>query len=288
MRAENAYQRFFQATGLIRTEPDIPEWIAPPGHVHGCSRCARPWDQVELPGLCAAYQYQKGRAIAFEYECATCHTPRIRCETTLGAESYRGPSKDKPAWAKLGMLPGCGAVITPGEEMHLAVLGGWHRKFIGGLYGRAGRLYDERPLAMLLRLLAEKRLGNLADGVVFIREFGRKPDVLMSHLRLTRSLSEVWCCSEIGAECVDLEALIATARWLHGNDLGTQATRPGFWKPIRDAAAGKRDSNALAKWASKVPGPQALLDTLPLDPHARLALPSYMAAIMPHVEGGDL
>lgn len=286
MRARSEYERFHRATGLIRSERMTREaWATPPETSSGCSICGRAWNQVEDPTLCGTYQYNT--SMACEYECTTCHTVRMAAPTTLGIEQYRG--KDKvPSGGRLGMLPGCGGVITADDELYLALNKGFYDKFANGTLGQAGALGVTRSLDLFLDLLGQGRLGNLSDGVIFVQEWGRKPDVLMSNLMLTYSLSEVWACSEKGAECMDLLALIETARWLHDNDLGDKASRPAFWKPVREAAAGKHDSAALASWASKIPEPQALLDRLPVDPRSRMSLPATMAMLVPRIAGGSL
>lgn len=285
MPTENAYQRFYEATRLIREQDTETQWIAPASTSHGCSSCGRLWREVEDPDTCGVYQYSS--SVAPEYECTACHTVRIKAPEALGIEMYRGKNK-VPNGGRLGMLPSCGGVIDPANRLHLALNGGFYRKFQDGDLCRMGRCHEERPFTLLLRLLAEGELAPLAEGLIYVSEWGRKPDRLMGNLCTTRSLSELWCCSEAGAVCIDLEALIATAKWLHTRELGTKATRPAFWKPIREAAQGNMDQEALQKWAGNLPDPQELLDTLPIDPHTRTQLPRLMADIMPWVEGGYL
>lgn len=285
MRVETAYERFHRATVQIRAERSEQGWSAPPARSRACSICGRPWDQVEDPTQCGVYQYVDG--LAREYECTTCHTVRVSAPDYLGIEMYRGKNK-VPSGARLGMLPGCGGVITANDELFLALNRGFHTKLVGHALGRTGAIHQTTGLALLLELLATKRLGDIANGFVFVSVWGRKPDVLMGSLALTRSLSEVWCCSETGAECLDLDALIRTAKWLHGHGFASKATKPTFWKPVRLAAMGQHDAGALAKWAKGVPEPQELLNTLPIDPHTRIRLPSLMEDVMPWVIGGDL
>lgn len=285
MRADNAFERFHRATSQIRDEYAEDKWQVPPAHSQACAACGRPWKNVEDPNLCGVYQYST--SMAREYECSTCHTARIASPEVLGIEMYRGKNK-VPSGGRLGMLPGCGGVITTHDELHLALNDGFYKKFVDGGMGRAGMLHVERPMALLLRMYAKGQLGNLADGIVFVDLWGRKPDVLMANLRLTRSLSEVWCCSEAGAECLDLASVIAAAKWLDGHGLGEKSTKPAFWKPVRDAALGKPDPKALQKWAAGIPDAQALVNLLPIDPHARLRLPYLMAMIHPYVAGGAL
>lgn len=285
MRVETAYERFHRATSQIRAERSESDWSSPPAHSWACSSCGRPWDQVEDPQRCGVYQYASG--VAREYECTTCHTVRVSSPDYLGIEMYRGKRR-VPSGARLGMLPGCGGVITANDELHLALNKGFHTKLADHALGRTGAIHQTTALPLFLELFATRRLGDIAEGVVFVSLWGRKPDVLMGSMTLTRSLSEVWCCSETGAECLDLEALIRSAKWLHDHELGDKATKPTFWKPVRLAALGQHDADALAKWAKGVPEPQHLLDLLPLDPHTRTRLPNLMGDIMPWVSGGYL
>jgi len=286
MPVDNAYQRFHQATAIIRQDAPADRWGTPPPSSHGCSICGRPWDDVEDPGVAGAYQYSS--SFSREYECTSCHTVRIPARESLGIEMYRGKAQ-APSPGRLGMLPSCGAVITPDNQLHMAVNKGFFTKYQGGAIDRAGQLHQERPFTLLMQLIAEQSLSSVSEGAIFISEWGRKPDRLLGNLQLTRSLSELWCCSDAGAECIDLTALIETAKWLHGRELGTKATRPAFWAPIRQAAQGRAISQeAMKKWAKDIPQPQELLDTLPIDPHTRTRLPRFMADIMPWVEGGYL
>lgn len=285
MHAENGYVRFHRATSRIRDELQASRWIVPPEGALGCASCSRSWGETENPDICGVYQY--GSGFAHEYECTTCHTVRISAPNHLGIEMLRG--KDKiPSGGRLGMLPGCGGIITSYDGIHLALNGGYYRKFAKGKLAQAGGVHEDRPFQLLIRFLAEGRLGDVSDGFIFVELWGRKPDVLMRNLRLTRTLSELWCCSDTGAVPIDLEALIATAKWLTEHDLVEKGSRPAFWKPIRDAAAGNHNSELLARWAKTVPNTQALLDSLPIDPHTRLRLPSLMASILPFVAGGKL
>lgn len=285
MYVKTAHARLHAATMMIRQDADMAT-VTPPSFA--CSACGRPWSEVEDPNQAAIYQYSSAQAK--EYVCTACYTVRIPARHALGVERYSQGNPDNPVFAKLGMLPGSGGVLTAHNQLHLALPQGFIDKFKDGEIAAQGRLHRASSFDLLLSLLAEDGLGDMADGIVFVETWGRKADVLVANLTLTRSLSELWCCSESGAYCLDLESMIDSARWLVEQGWGDKADKPAFWKPIKDAAAGRRDDVALGKWAEKL-GPdhaQDLLNRLPLDPYARTQLPRLMKLILPWVKGGDL
>ena len=251
----------------------------------GCAYCQRPWETVEDAGV--AYGYQYTPQMATEFLCSSCYTPRIAAEQALGVERLAG--KGTPVFGKLGMLPGSGGIITPEGVLHLALPKGFITKYRDGHYGRQGQLHEigsgVRPLNILLSLMDTTPF-NLGRGFLYIESWGRKPDVLLQELRLSYSLSELWCNSEKGVVVRDVKAHLATARELCRQGLEAQGIKPSFWASVRRAAQGHSLvslATSMDKWLSKVPEPQALLATLPVDPHERLELPSMMKALVPLV-----
>lgn len=285
MYAKSAHERLHACTGMIRAEnrmkPTTPPTLA-------CAVCGRRWDDVEDAQEAYAYQYSTNQAK--EWTCSACYVMRVAAPETLGIERFARGKPDNPVYAKLGMLPGSGGLLTVDNELHLALPQGFIDKFQKYGLGRAGGLHRMSSLDLLLTLMAKRRLGAIEDGIVFIETFGRKADMLAANLQITRDLSELWCCSETGSYCLDLASMIESAYWLNDHGFADKATKPAFWKPIRDAAQGRRDDAALKKWTKGFGehSPQALLDRLPIDPYARTQLPRLMKAIMPWVKEGAL
>lgn len=278
----SAHGLFFQATSLIR-EVHPPTLEAPPTPL--CAVCGRPFEETETPG--SAYPYRYGGGMATEYLCLACATPRIAAPRVLGVERLAGGNPEAPVGAKLGMLPGSGGLITPAGELHLALPAGFVRKFADGLLAARGQVHQCSSLALLLHFHRDGRLGPLAEGFVFIEQFGRKADRLMAGLRLSRGLEEVWFNSDEGARPVDVAALIASAHWLIEHDLAGRAQKPAFWRALTLASKGARSERALATFAEALGGveaAQALIDRLPVDPHDRVDIVRYMRAIIPILE----
>lgn len=274
-----AYHRLFNATTELRQSaffatltPDTP----------GCACCGRRWADVEAPFQAAEYTY--GKVGVAEYVCLTCYTPRIPSETMLGMERWHVTGKTRtPMYAKLGMLVGSGGIITPGNELYLTLPPKLLDKYRNGAWGQQGRLSRQKPMARLLGMLAAGELDPISQGFVYIDNWGRKVDGLMRHLTPTTSLHELWCNTENGVRMLDLHAMIRTAEQMQAQGLAAKADRITFWRPITDAAVGKRSDTAFTQWLKNVPDPEALLQTLPADPYERLELPAVLGRIMPHL-----
>lgn len=280
---ETAYSRLHAATTAFREE-NPPKTKTP--DTSGCACCTRPWDQVEDPYQAAIYRYDTGFAI--EWVCTTCYTPRPPSFKTLGVERLHMGKPENPVGGKLGMLPGCSGLITSENLLHLGLNQKTMDKFKDGLLGRAGQLHVMQAIPLLLNIVSEGRAGRIEEGIVFIEEWGRKADVLMANLAMTRSLREVWFNSDQGSRCVDLQGCIDTGRELLRQGLGAEGRKFDWWKPIRQAAKGKQDNDELEKWGNKVPDAGALIKVLPVDPHVRDKLPTLLRQILPFLEEGKL
>lgn len=285
------YQRFYQATTWIREGLPGDTTITPTNSA--CACCARPWEETENPDQAFRYQYSAGMAV--EQVCVTCYTVRIGSRAALGVERFAGGNPDKPVFGKLGMLPGSGGIITPNNELHLALPPGFISKYEEGRYGQAGLIHNTANTFVLLAELLEQGVmtqGTLADGFVFVEVWGRKADVLMANLQITRSLSEVWCCSEKGAFMLDLQSLLNTGRSLLALDLLTEATKPAFWRAIKDATTGRSNEKALEKWVEKIEkaggSAQGIVNQLPVDPHSRLRVNDVLRVLSPYIEKGTI
>jgi len=275
-----AYRRLFEATHELRVGANMPRQTP---DTPCCACCARPWDEVEAPFQAVEYRY--GKSGEPEWVCMTCYTPRLPSERMLGLERYNtSGNTSTPIYGKLGMLVGSGGIITPRNELYLTLPPKLYAKYQSGEWGQQGQLSTDRPLVRLLDLLAEGVLSPVSQGFVYVENWGRKADVLMRRFLATTSLQEVWCNSEQGVTALDLLAMLATADVLREQGLASQAERTAFWKPVTDAALGKRDAVAFEKWLDKVPDPRALLSVLPLDPFDRLRLPVVLRDIMPRLD----
>lgn len=290
MFSQSPHERFYSATQWIRDDIQSGKAITPTSNA--CACCQRRWGNTENGGQAFAYQY--GAGLAVEQVCAACYTPRIGAAQALGCERFAGGNPEKPVYGKLGMLPGSSGIITPDGDLHLGLPPGFITKFGEGRYGAAGLIHHTANAFELLGELFESGTlthDKLADGMVFIETWGRKADALMGGLQMTRSLSEVWCCSDKGAFMLDVQALLNTGSALQQFGLLTDATRPAFWKPIKDSATyGIRNEAALEKWVAKIEkaggDPQAIVNRLPTDPASRLRVNEVLRLLAPYIEKG--
>lgn len=267
-----AYQRFYAATEAIRAHPAKPiERVEPQTPV--CGTCNRSWEHVEEPGQSVLYQYDA--SMAPQWQCLTCATARIGSYDAFGIERKAGKSGATVA-AKLSMMMGTAIVITPNNVLHYAPPKAMADRFKQGLYAQQGQMHSRPGQFPLLLLLAQlwdnDQLGDPAAGFVCIGGFNRKADVVMSALRASTDLREVWVHDNTGVQVVDFRGLVELRDRLRALDLIDKACRPAFWKPILDATKGQRNEKALAKWLETTPAARELLALLPEDPHARLNL----------------
>lgn len=273
------HQIFFDATTAIREDAE-PKTVSPTGS--GCACCGRGWAEVEAPDR--AYPYSYDSSTGTEEYCLTCATPRLSAPTVLGIESYRGGGKSgvkKPVGGKLGMLMGSGGVITANGELHLALPPGYIEKFKDGSLGRAGRLHQvPKSLDLLMLLHRNGELGDVSRGIVYVEHWGRKADVLMGSLRVTTDLRELWCNSDSGTFCRNLDCLLRVAEVIDRHGHRKAAKKPAFWRPIHSAASGKHDADALKRWADETAGAAEIIDALPVDPHDRQGLHLSMQKIL--------
>lgn len=289
-----AYQLFYGATRAIHGTPMANVATQAPT-TDGCACCARPWLDTEDPTVAYRYQYSSGQVV--EQYCVTCYTARIGSPTALGVERFARGNPEKPVYGKLGMLPGSSGVVLMNDdnepELHLGLPDGFIKKFKDGHYSKAGQIHPVANGIALLAYLFEKDILNqarLAKGMVFIESWGRKADALMGSLRSTRSLSEVWCCSDAGASMLDIASIIDTGKWLNEAGVLDKTAKSSFWSPLKAATEGKARTGAVEKWAVSVQKmglePQALVNQLPVDPHSRMRVGPVLQQIAPALKEG--
>lgn len=267
-----AYERFYAATQAIRDHAAQEiEWQEPDTPV--CGTCLRPWHQVEGQGHAVSYRYASN--MAPKWQCATCATARIGSYQAFGIERRAGAS-GATVPGKLNMMMGTSIIITANNILHFAPPAAFAERFKNGLYAQKGQMHSRQgqyPLLLLLSKLWESgELGEPEKGFVCIGGFNRKIEPVMSGLRASTSLHEVWVFDHTGVQVVDFAGLIALRDRLRELGLVEKACRSSFWKPINDATRGRRDEAALRKWMDKTPGARELLGLLPQDPHARVSI----------------
>lgn len=291
-----AYRLLHGATFAIHEAPPQSAASQAPS-TKGCACCFRPWTDTETPDLAYLYQYSSGQAI--EQYCVSCFVARMGSAKGLGVERFAGGNPDKPVFGKLGMLPGSSGVVLINREgqpeLHLGLPDGFITKFKDGYFGQAGLIHPyANGIALLAHLFKSGHLTeeNMALGVVYIESWGRKADTLMGSLRASRSLSELWCCSDAGVTMLDMASILRTGRWLHQAGVLDKTAKTAFWSPIKMATEGKARAGALEKWAASVDklglDPQELVNQLPIDPQSRLRVGPVLQQLAPAIEEGVL
>lgn len=259
----NGYQILYQATNAVREDESFPASVPASGT---CTSCLRSFDHVEDPG--------KGYAFTASYPgspehiiCTTCASFRAPAPSALGVSRY---VRSTPVYATLSVNNGCVLLASPDKSgkavLHVGTKVGNKERYEKGGIAEAGRLHYEDAWPLLVRLLRE---GAIAPPFVFIAETGKKA-MDLAGVKVTEDLREVWV-NATGAQPypVDLLAIQALAHACDEQGLTEAATKPAFWKPIRDHAKGMSVMKQLEKWSAKVPDPAGLLTHLPDDPHAR-------------------
>jgi len=289
-----AHQLFFGATRAIHEAPPAKHSTQAPTTA-GCACCGRAWEETEAPTVAYRYKYSSGQAI--EQYCTGCYATRIGNPTALGVERSALGNPDNPVYGKLGMLPGSSGIILQGRnnapELHLGLPNGFMTKFSDGYFAKAGQTHPYANGFALFAYLFQAgflTMDRLAQGIVFVESWGKKADILMGNLRSSRSLSEVWCCSDAGASMLDLASIIQTGRYLHAAGVLEKTAKTSFWSPIKAATEGKSRAGALEKWATSVQklglDPQELVNQLPIDPHSRLRVGPVLQQLAPAISEG--
>lgn len=269
----NAHDRLHAATALVRQGQSLP--IVEPDSAC-CSACARPWG--DTPDGAQGIVYQFNTSQAKQYLCVSCYTLKLGNREVFGIERMAGKSTT-PVPAKMGMMTGCGAVVTADNVLHLAVNAGFMRKIEDGALARRGQVHEMPPLKLLLTLYEDGRLGEPSDGFVYVSNFGRKSLAVSASLALTTDLAELKQASDQGLSVVNLSGLLRVYDWLADHGLLDKATKPAFWRPIQQAARGRVDPDEIRKWLGRVPDGEQLLHVLPPDPYDRIGLDKMMTMI---------
>lgn len=288
----SAHQILHLATAWVREDLDSDKRLSPT--TAGCASCCRAWEDTEAPDQAYAYSYSSTQAL--EQLCITCYTLRIPAIKALGIEKFHQGNPDHPVGGKLGMLTdGASGVMTSDGDLYLSLPKGFLKKYKDGLYGKADRILAVSGLFQLMNaLLLDGRLAlsDIEKGVVLIEKWGRKPEVLLYDLSVTRHLSEVWCCTDKGAYSLNLLSILRIGVCLHRHSLLSEGARKPFWDALELLSNNEEMANdkAVQKWISmcrdKGLDIDLLIEKLPVDPHSRTVSWKLLDCFQPSIKQG--
>lgn len=226
-----------------------------------CSRPSGSW-------LCKSVKYRVDNYLKFQVPvCAACNALFHGSFEQLGAE--RGTQEDPTAAGKLGMLVGCGLIVTPTESILLANPG-WYKRLnwatsplcrIENISGKEADTFAETYV----------RSANTKQfPLLYITNLGRRKLELINSLAFTMTSDVLVCCAADSTTRLNLK-LIDRMRGMLKEDKPTwdklkkfiEASCRGFIRP---------DDKELRHFLIKSPSALSIAKVLPVDPHEKLSL----------------
>ncbi|WP_415912238.1 hypothetical protein [Neptuniibacter sp. QD37_11] len=163
-----------------------------------CPNCQRP----------AAEWLEPNKTVRFKQygvtstHCTACHTLYVGDINKTGIESYRG-AKKIPSPVKLGMLTGCGALVTD-TSFKLFLNNGYYNKVVEA----AEPPFEFENLSA--KALRNHIVNNLpTDRYLFIDDFGRKKRSLVQNLKMSQGENVLQVCGESHQYAVNRKAYLA-------------------------------------------------------------------------------
>ncbi|NQZ49648.1 MAG: hypothetical protein HRT95_05515 [Moritella sp.] len=198
--------------------------------------------------------------------CAPCNALFLGTQR-LGIEKG---TQEKPAgFGKLGMLAGCGLIVTAKESIILTNPG-WHKRisYSDNVLCRLEMVSGKSAFEYIVALM--KTLEPADFPVLYISDLGRKKAELVKNLVYTTDSKVLIACSANGAARIDL-ALLDELQKFAVND---KKSWTKFKRFINDASHGRisPSDEKLQEFMAISPESLRLARLLPADPHEKLAL----------------
>ncbi|MGI9293353.1 MAG: hypothetical protein ACR2PS_05165 [Pseudomonadales bacterium] len=227
-----------------------------------CSNCHRPVTEWAEP-LWQVQASWYGLPVA---RCLACHVLYHPSFDRLGREGSRGP---KPTALKLGMLRGCGALVTPMHSVLYAP-----KKYFPKLKAAPDPLFPEivdlGGMAMVHDVLG--RLTHCGRPVLFIQNFGVKSDELTANLMVSYDAESLHVCSE--AWVYELPVLVY--QQFEAHVLGMPANERTAWLELFKSSCQQPltlgEIQALNTLTNTQAGFVPILQKIPVDPHVRMEI----------------
>ena len=232
-----------------------------------CACCNRPASQWATPSQrVVGESYGKP-----EVHCLSCHTLYHPSFKHLGQEGLRGGKT--PTAHKLGMLSGCGALITPGHSV-LYAPGKYYDKFLS-----APSLIFDEVLPIGGKDADQDALSrNASPPLLYIKNFGKVKAKLLSSLVVTQSDRSIVFCDGGDGSSLDVpRSLLDFARDL------SDSPKPKKWLELFRASTRRylREAEALELHEASTPAMQArLANEYPEDPYWRLGASRILEALI--------
>lgn len=230
-----------------------------------CSDCDVEASNWPEPGVGVSF-HQYGRR---HTHCTACHSLYQGSFDMLGVERY---AKGTPVAMKLGMLTGCGALITP-EKTTL---------FLNAFYDKIAAAPKPPPFE-LKRVFGKPAHQHVmanppSQPFLYIGDFGRKKDELIASMAMSDSTTLAICTAD-GATHLPIEAtrgLIETTQDLDQSVLNKLKRHLSLQLRGLESPTDQTALKDFEKAAEQSPGLFPALRRLPADPHLTLDILTYI------------
>lgn len=229
-----------------------------------CYCCGRPSNQWAVP----LYQPRIDGYIRVEVSiCAPCNALFHGSYRYMGIE--KGTPEKPTAAGKLGMLVGCGLLVTQKQRI-LLTNPGWDKRLriavqpIFELHQVSGKGALDYALNIIMDLSQDE------FPLLYVSDLGRKKAELVTNLKLTHSKEQIYICSAEAKYRLNT-ALVHSIRTMQAQDKSSWKKLEGF---ILKGCHGQIAPNnpGLHEFLSGNPEALAIARSLPADPHEKLQL----------------
>lgn len=199
--------------------------------------------------------------------CAPCNALFHGSYRFMGIE--KGSPEKPGAAGKLGMLVGCGLLVTQKQRL-LLTNPGWDKRLrvatqpIFELRQVSGRGALDYALNFIMELDQDE------FPLLYISDLGRKKAELVANLKLTHSKAQIYVCSSDAAYRLNM-AIVQAIRTLQENDKSCWKKLEGFISKGCHGLIAPNDPG-LHEFLSGNPDALAIARSLPADPHEKLQL----------------
>lgn len=196
-----------------------------------------------------------------ETHCISCQSLYHGSFNKIGHEGYRG---ENPVAMKLGMLKGCGLLLTENKSV-LYAPGKYHRKFLEA----PDSIFDEVVDMGGKRVILDVLKRSPEPPFLFILNFGVKKGDLVQNLNVTDSVRNLKVCSD--SECIEIPN-----EFIHFQQALTNTSSKDFrswielFKRSCSSYLSVEDVTAFNTLTTKYPDLYSAVRKLPADPHLRL------------------
>lgn len=241
--------------------PAMPE----PSHVDKpCSYCGRAPSEFDHKGYSGKDSYKQPISC-----CPACESFSIGDINIMGVESIRG--RGNKVANKFGMWPGVSAVFEVNSNRAVLLPP-------QGVYDKLPEYFIDR-IETIVMPKSERVpwiIKNLDFPLLYIAEFGKTTSNLIANMRISESPSELMSVSDKGVERIHASACLEVHACLAGV---AKKEVELFFTTVRNLATGSLSPRQANTVWSEHPNLATAARALPIDPHQRLSLLSFVRSI---------